>query len=135
MEDVEMAITRRPTAREIGEVFAERARREPIVRALWVTEENHGVHLWLLIDPIEDAEAERELYGLIDVVYERFPYERLPDLDYQMHVMNPLHSTADPRRSLRHDAEQIPLRTDSAWSGRPGSTAKPPSAIGTLRGG
>src|SRR4051812_25248508 len=102
-----MAVTRQPTAREFGEVFAERASQEPLVRELWVTEEYHAVHLWLLIDPIKDADAERELYGLIDVLYDHFP-----EAAFEMHVMNPLEYTADPRRSLRHDAEQIPLCRD-----------------------
>jgi hypothetical protein len=100
-----MAITRRPTARDIGTVFAERASQEPVVRELWVTEENHGVHLWLLIDPIDDDDAERALYGLTEVLYERFP-----EADFQMHVMNPRDYTADPRRSLLSCAEKIPLR-------------------------
>jgi hypothetical protein len=107
-----MAVTRKPTAREVGEALAERARQDPLVRELWVTEENHEVHLWLLTDPIENGDAERELYGLTDVLYERFPYDRFPDLGFMLHVVNPAWSIGDPRRSLRHDAQKIPLCRD-----------------------
>jgi hypothetical protein len=99
-----MAITRQPTAQEIGTVFAARVRQEPIARELWVTAEQDGVHLWLLIDPIEDDAAQRELYGLLDVLYEPFP-----TADFQLHVLNPLSYTRDPRESLPGWAEQIPL--------------------------
>ena len=99
-----MTITRQPTAREIGMVFAARARQEPIARELWVTSEHDGVHLWLLIDPVEHGDAERELYGLVDVLDERFP-----GADFQLHVLNPVDFTADPRESLPGHAEQIAL--------------------------
>ena len=101
-----MAVTRQPTAREIGEVLAERARRESVVRELWVTEESYEVHLWLLIDPIDDDVVELPLYGLADVLYDRFP-----EAAFQLHVMNPRDYTADPRQSLLPSAEQIPLRS------------------------
>jgi hypothetical protein len=100
-----MAITRQPTAQEIGTVFAARAREESVVRDLWVTTQCDGVHLWMLIEPLEDDDAERALYGLIDIVDERFP-----ETDIQLHVMNPLTYTRDPRESLPTWAEQIPLR-------------------------
>lgn len=102
-----MAVTRQPTAREIGEALAERARQEPLVRELWVTEEEYEVHLWLFIDPTEDSDAERELYGLTDVVWDRFPQG-----GFMLHVVNPHDYTADSHRALRHDAEQISLRRD-----------------------
>ena len=100
-----MTVTRQPTAREIGTVFAARVREEPIARELWVTDERDGVHLWLIIDPIEDDDVERDLYGLLDVLDEPFP-----DADFQLHVLNPLTYTSDPRESLPRHAEPIPLR-------------------------
>lgn len=99
-----MTVTRQPTAREIGTVFAARAREEPIVRELWVTDERDGVHLWLLIDPIEDDDAELNLYGLVDVLDERFPRAA-----FFLHILNPLTYTADPRESLPAYAKRIPL--------------------------
>jgi hypothetical protein len=101
-----MAVTRQATVQEIGTVFAKRAIREPIVRELWITEGNHGVHLWLLVDQIDDEAAELALYGLTDVVYERFP-----EVDVQMHVMNPRDDIGDPRQSLLKSARQILLRS------------------------
>jgi hypothetical protein len=53
--------------------LATRARDESVVRELWVTSEQDGVHLWMLIEPLEDDDAERALHGLIDIVDERFP--------------------------------------------------------------
>ena len=103
-----MAITGHSTAREIGAVFAERASREPLARELWVSidTEEPGFHLWLLIDANEDFDAQRALYDLVYVLDERFP-----DSDFQLHILNPLSYTRDPRESLPRDAEHIPLRT------------------------
>ena len=93
-------------ARKIATVFAARAREESIVREFWVSVENGGVHLWLLIDPIEHDDEELKLYGLVDVLDERFP-----EADFQLHVLNPRGYTDDLRDSLRGDAQFIPLRT------------------------
>ena len=101
-----MDISGDSVAREIGTVFAKRVREEPIAREFWVTVENRGVHLWLLIDPIEHDDRELALYGLVDVLDERFPRA-----DFQLHVLNPREYTGDPQDSLRGDAELIPLRT------------------------
>jgi hypothetical protein len=99
-----VAVTRQPTARKVGELFAEQVRCEPIVKGLWVTEENQGIHLWLLIDRIEDDDSERALYSLVGVLDDPFP-----ESDIQLHVMNPRDYQSDPRRSLPTWAEQIPL--------------------------
>ena len=99
-----MTVTRQPTAREIGRVFAARVRKESIARELWVTSERDGVHLGLLIDSIEDDDAERALYGMLDVLDAPFP-----EADFQLHVLNPLMYTADPREALPAYAENIPL--------------------------
>ena len=99
-----MTVTEQPSAHEIGAVFASRAREEPIAREHWVTDERDGVHLWLLIDPIKHDDAERELYGLVVVLD-----TRVPGADFQLHVLNPLDFTGDPRESLPGHAEQIAL--------------------------
>jgi hypothetical protein len=101
-----MAISRQPTAREIGEALAEQAAKEPLVRELWVFESEYGVHLWLLIDRTEDTKPERELYRLNHDLWERFP-----DGGFILHIVNPRDYRADPHRSLDDDAVQIPLRT------------------------
>jgi hypothetical protein len=94
-------------AEAIGGVFAARVCDEPLARELWVTVECDGVHLWLLIQPTEDDYAERALYGLLDVLDEPFP-----EADFQLHVLNPLSYTSDPRGCLPAHAELIPLRPD-----------------------
>jgi hypothetical protein len=101
-----MAITGHPGLREIGEVLAERAAQEPLVRELWVTEFEHEAHVWLLIEPTDDADAERALYGLVDVLWDHFP-----EGGFVLRVMNPLDYKGDPRTSFDADAIQIPLRT------------------------
>lgn len=101
-----MAITRKSTAREVADVFAARASREPLARELWVSvdTEEPGIHLWLLIEPSEDFDEQLKLYGLVDVLDERFP-----DADFQLHVLNPLSYVRDPREWLPRDAEHVPL--------------------------
>jgi hypothetical protein len=99
-----MAIIREPTAHEVGEVFATAARGESAVRELWASKARDGIHLWLLIEPI-DGDAERELYALLDGMDERFP-----DTDIQLHLFNPLCFAHDPRESLPTGAERIYVR-------------------------
>jgi hypothetical protein len=100
-----MAITRKPTPREVGEVFAKRIGREPIVRELWVTEFDHYTHLWLLIDPTDDTDTEGKLYTMTDELWDRFP-----EGEFIIRIWNPLHHSGDPRRAYGDDAVQIPLR-------------------------
>ena len=102
-----MTVREKNLAREIGEAFAIRAREEPIARELWVTVEEYGVHLWLLIDPIGDDDRELDLYGLVEVLDDQFP-----EADYLLHLLNPRDYVGDLRDSLRHDAEQISLRAN-----------------------
>lgn len=101
-----MAITRKSTAREVAEAFAACVSREPLARELWVSvdTEEPGIHLWLLIEASEDFDAQLALYGVVDSLDTRFP-----DADFQLHVLNPLSYTRDPRESLPRDAEHIPL--------------------------
>src|ERR1043166_9382281 len=101
----EMAVTRQPTVREVGEALAELASQVPLVRELWAFEGELGVHLWLLIDSIDDYDAERELYKLYDVLWDRFP-----DGGFLLHVINPRDYRRDPHGELDDDAVQIPLR-------------------------
>lgn len=105
-QEREMAVTRQqPTAQAIGAVFAARVSQEPIVRELWVSDEDGEAHLWLLIDPIEDDDAELGLYSLGAVIDERFP-----EAYYFIHVLNPLDYTSDPRESLPGWVKPVPLR-------------------------
>ena len=96
-----MAITTPAGASELGRAFAQVAQNEPLVRELWVTTHRDGVHLWLLIERVGDDE-ERRLFGLLDLLDERFP-----NTDFQLHVLNPASFTIDLHDVLPRDAEKI----------------------------
>ena len=96
-----MAIKIPASADELGRVFAQAAQHEPLVMELWMTTRRDGVHLWLLIERAGDDE-ERRLYGLLDVLDERFL-----EADVQLHVLNPVSYTTDVRQVLPRDAKKI----------------------------
>ncbi len=96
-----MAITMPTGASELGRTFAEAAQNEPLAKELWVTARRDGVHLWLLIERAGDDE-ERRLFGLLDLLDERFP-----EADFQLHVLNPASYTIDLHDVLPKDAEKI----------------------------
>lgn len=89
---------------ELGRAFAQAVQGEPGVRELWVTTRPDGVHLWLLVEPME-LDAERRLHGLTAALYGRFP-----DADFHLHVVNLRHFRKGLRRALPAGAEQISLR-------------------------
>ena len=64
-----------------------------------------GYDLWLLVQPI-DLAAERDLYGLVDQMYERFPSSR-----FSLHILNP-ETFADliPDRIVPARAHRVGLR-------------------------
>jgi hypothetical protein len=98
-----------PRTLEIGRAFAEIIRNVRVARELWVTTdtEEPGAHLWLITDPLDWDEI-RELYGEpVDRLY-----DRIPEGDFFVHVMNPPNHTGDIHDSLRRDAVQLPLRAD-----------------------
>lgn len=99
-----MAVDTRANARTVGAALAERARAYSVARRLWVSSDRDTIHLWLEVEPIEHAE-ERELYGLVDGFYARFP-----DLDPFLHVMNPQDHTVEIQDAVPSDAEEIALR-------------------------
>jgi len=88
-------------ASELGRTFAEAAQNEPLAKELWVTARRDGVHLWLLIERAGDDE-ERRLFGLLDLLDERFP-----EADFQLHVLNPASYTIDLHDVLPKDATKI----------------------------
>jgi hypothetical protein len=96
-----------PRAVQVGREFAEIVRDTPLVRELWVTmdTEEPGVHLWLVTDPIDWDETR----GLYEAPVDRL-YDRFPEGDFFVHIMNPRHFSGDIHDSLRRDAVQLPLR-------------------------
>lgn len=96
-----MVIVTPAGARELGATFAQAIQNEPLARELWMTTRPDGVHLWLLIDQADD-EDERRLFGLLDILDERFP-----DADFQLHILNSASFTIDLHDVLPRDAEKI----------------------------
>lgn len=99
-----MAVDVRANARAVGEAFAAVVRERPEVRRLWVSPDRDTVHLWLEVRPIE-ADQERDLYELVDVLYDRFQ-----DVDPFLHILNPLNYTAEIHTVIPVKADEIPLR-------------------------
>ncbi len=52
-------------------------------RDAWVSTDDEGFDLWLLIEPL-DLDAERPLYTLIDPLEQRFPAT-----GFTLHILNP----------------------------------------------
>ena len=100
-----MAITSSATAQQMGQALAEAVRNEPRIVELWAATRRDGIHLWLISTPVTLAEL-RSLYGLVDVLYERFP-----GADFEVHIRNPRNYTRDVHRGLPPDAKQLALRS------------------------
>jgi hypothetical protein len=96
-----VAITMPTNAGELGRAFAQAAQNEPLAQEVWVTMRRDGVHLWLLVEQAGDDE-ERQLFGLLDVLDDRFP-----EADFQLHILNPASYTIDLHDVLPRDAEKI----------------------------
>jgi hypothetical protein len=96
-----VAIVVKTDAGKLGKALTEAARAEPLAREIWVTTRQDGVHLWLLIEQAGDDE-ERRLFGLLDVLDERFP-----EADFQLHILNPASYTIDLHDVLPKDAVKI----------------------------
>ena len=103
-----MAITSGVTAQQMGQVLAAAVRDDPRIAELWVASRPDAIHLWLISTPITLAEH-RSLYGLVGVLYERFP-----EAAFEVHIRNPRNYRSDVHRGLPSDAEQFPLRSANA---------------------
>ena len=99
-----MAVDVRATARAVGETFAAAIESRPDIRRLWVSPDRDTIHLWLEVGPI-DADQERELYELVDVLY-----DESQDVNPFLHIMNPLNYTAEIHTVIPVKADEIPLR-------------------------
>ncbi len=99
-----MVVDVRANARAVGATFAEATQSRPDVRRLWVSADRETVHLWLEVGPI-DADRERELYELVDVIYEKFQ-----NVAPFLHVLNPLNYRVEISTVVPTEAEEVPLR-------------------------
>ncbi len=98
-----MAIAIAPTAYDLGRTFARAVEADPAAERLWASAQRDGFHLWLLVAPVEAA-AERRLYALSGMLYERFP-----GTDFQLHVLNPRHYPHGAEKAVPAGADEIPL--------------------------
>ncbi len=100
-----MAITPSVSAREMAESLAAVVRDEPALQHLLVSTERDRIELWLLTAET-DAETELRVYGHSLMLYDRFP-----DADFRVHVLNPADfEDGDVRSIVPAGAEEIPLR-------------------------
>ncbi len=99
-----MAVAATETRQEMGRVLAEAIGQDPAVNELWVSENYDGLYFWLVAGPLDD-EDELRLYGLYDLLDERFP-----GIDYQLHVLNERHYPNGARPGVLHGADRVPLR-------------------------
>jgi hypothetical protein len=103
-----MVVDRKPTVESLGKSYAALVRDDEAVRELWVTEDNDGFIVSILVDEI-DADHERRLYRPASEVQRQFP-----DALFEVHVNNPRvypGLTFDEYRStvLPHGARRIAL--------------------------
>src|SRR5688572_23106282 len=78
-----MAVVPRVSADKVGKHFASVVRDIDVVREAWVSGGPEAFDLWLLITPLDMA-AERDLYALVDRMYERFPSPT-----FTLRILNP----------------------------------------------
>ena len=99
-----LALTTDTYALQLGRVYSEAIRDEPLIEELWLTTWQDGVHLWLITPPIDPSEHHR-LHGYTRVLYDTFK-----KADFMVHIMNPANFRGEIRDSLPKDAVQFPLR-------------------------
>lgn len=98
-----MAVAQGITAQQVGRTLADVVRAAGHVSELWVSTGTDGLHVWLIVEPI-GLKEERHLHELADTLYERFP-----EGDLELHVVNPRRHAGDIRGALPAGAEKIAL--------------------------
>ncbi len=101
-----MTIAHGLTLFEVGRTFAQAVRDEPAVKSLWASAHRDYFELWLVTAPV-DADTERRLYGLIELLFEAFPDARI-----RLHVINrEAFEDFELTSIVPRGAENIPLRS------------------------
>jgi len=89
---------------KLSQAFAAALRSIDVARDAWVSNASDDYDLWLLVEPI-DLAVERDLYGLVDRLYERFPSSR-----FSLHILNPeTFVNLDPDHSVPDHARHVGL--------------------------
>jgi len=96
-----MVITSGVTAQQMGKTLAEALHGQPRIAEIWVTTRPDGVHIWLIVEPIE-TEEQRRLYLFADVLHELFPGSPA-----MLHILNPRNHRGDIHLSLPGDATPV----------------------------
>ena len=78
-----MTVAPRVSIEEVSAIFAEALRDVAVAREAWVSSTYDAYDLWLLVEPI-DLAAERELYAVVDRLYEHFPL-----IGFSLYILNP----------------------------------------------
>jgi hypothetical protein len=100
-----MAVAPRLNIDVVGKVFAEAAREHRVASEAWVSTRHDQFDLWLLVEPLTITE-ERQLYAIVDRLYEGFP-----GTDFTLHVLNPAtFESLDARTAVPSDARRLGLR-------------------------
>ena len=108
LEDTLVAVASSVSIDKVSKAFAAEIRGVESARDAWVSTTPDSYDLWLLVQPI-DLAAERDLYALVDRMYERFPSSR-----FSLHVLNPA-TFVDlvPERIVPAQARRVGLRASA----------------------
>jgi len=90
--------------KEMGRIIVEAVDRDLVVTGVWVSSNHEGVDVWITTVPI-DMEEELRIYGLDDLIDERFP-----GAYYQLHVLNQRYFTRPARDVVPRGAEALLVR-------------------------
>jgi hypothetical protein len=80
---------------DVRDAFSVALRSIPPTRSAWMSSDEEGYHLWLLIEP-SDMVRERTFYAVADPLYKAFPTTA-----FIVHVLNPrTYPETDPERMV-----------------------------------
>lgn len=78
-----MAETQGVSVESVRAAFATALRGVSAARDAWISAQEEGYDLWLLIEPT-DMTQERQLYTVVDPLYDLFP-----TTGFMLHILNP----------------------------------------------
>lgn len=103
-----VAVESHVSIEKVGRAVAAALRDIEVARDAWVSTTADGYDLWLLVQPI-DLAIERDLYALVDRMYERFPSSR-----FSLHILNPVtFTTLVTENIVPAQAHRIGLRASA----------------------
>jgi len=101
-----MAAVPSASIEEVNEVLSNSLRGVGAVTDAWISALHATYDVWLVVEPVDMA-AERELYALVNPLYERFPQTA-----FSLHILNPqMFDDLDPSSIVPARAHHVELRT------------------------